>query len=104
MNIDLNMLEILITAIVSVGSTGFFGWLIFFKWKRGALISKLARETAEERMKLYQLLDKRITEMGLEIYQQKERELTMRAHIGALFRACDCNETEEIIAIKKLYE
>jgi hypothetical protein len=109
MNID--MWTQIIIALIGGGVISSLAlWVVFFKWKRGALIAKLAKETAVEKSELYDQLDSRIEKMGLKIEQlrtdlfaSESKGFTMRKHIGVLFNTCKCNNTPEVIEIRRLY-
>lgn len=97
------MLELLITAVTSIAGTFGIGWLVLFRWKKGALLSKLTRETTEEKLKLYDLLDKKIEELGIKVHQLREREMLVKKHIGVLFRECRCGNSAEVKKLRELY-
>lgn len=115
---NINMWELLITALTSIIGTGVVGWLVFFKWKRKALISALMRQSKEDEIRYLELIENKAEELGKKLVAKIELSDQLRdrvrqleqsdkekdRHIGVLFNSCKCSNTEEVIRIRKLYD
>lgn len=105
------MTEIIIAALGGAFTSPLVIWLIFFKWKKGALISELRLKRSESDGKLYDQLSKRIDEMGQklldmnqELFDTKEREQQLRKDMGVMIRLFDGDGSEEYMEIKARYQ
>jgi hypothetical protein len=110
MELDNIMTQLLIAIIGSSAITTLALWIIFFKWKKEALLSRLMAEGAKNRSDRWEIMNVRIDKQMDIIEKLREKvdhgevlRITMRSHIGVLFRNCECTDNQEIDSIRKMY-